>query len=280
MESVPLLNLTVNGARRRVETDPDDSLLLVLREVLDLTGTKYGCGEGQCGACTVLLDGKPVRSCLTPAASAAGKAVTTIEGLEENGRLHPLQEAFIEADAMQCGYCTPGMIVEAVGPAEAHTEPASRRDRPGDGRPRLPLLRLSADRRGDPEGRGESAGAARERRQADRAVSDPRTPFDAGPALEPEAGLEPERYELREGLPYHFALPRRGFLQLLGGIVVLVAARDAYTQESGRETRGSDAENDLAAWLHVAEDGTVTVFTGKVEVGPERAHVPRAGRRR
>ena len=112
--AVPVLNLTVNRARRRVETDPDDSLLLVLREVLDLTGTKYGCGEGQCGACTVLLDGKPVRSCLTPAASAAGKAVTTIEGLEENGRLHPLQEAFIEADAMQCGYCTPGMIVEAA----------------------------------------------------------------------------------------------------------------------------------------------------------------------
>ncbi|MFI5169587.1 MAG: molybdopterin cofactor-binding domain-containing protein [Vicinamibacterales bacterium] len=98
-------------------------------------------------------------------------------------------------------------------------------------------------------------------------MSDPRTPTGEGPGLEPDAGLEPERYELREGLPYHFALPRRGFLQLLGGIVVLVAARDAYTQESGRETRGSAAENDLAAWLHVAEDGTVTVFTGKVEVG-------------
>lgn len=90
---------------------------------------------------------------------------------------------------------------------------------------------------------------------------------DRARPLEPEAELEPERYELREGLPYHFGLPRRGFLQLLGGIVVLVAARDAYTQESGRETRGSAAENDLAVWLHVAEDGSVTVFTGKVEVG-------------
>jgi aerobic-type carbon monoxide dehydrogenase small subunit (CoxS/CutS family) len=108
------MDLTVNGSRRRVDADPRDSLLVVLREQLDLTGTKYGCGEGQCGACTVLVDGKPVRSCLTPAASAAGKPITTIEGLEQNGRLHPVQEAFIEADAMQCGYCTPGMIVEAA----------------------------------------------------------------------------------------------------------------------------------------------------------------------
>ena len=111
---MPTLQLTVNGARRRVEADADESLLTALRERLDLTGTKYGCGEGQCGACTVLVDGKAVRSCLTPAATAAGKAVTTIEGLEEGGRLHPLQEAFIEKDALQCGYCTPGMIVEAA----------------------------------------------------------------------------------------------------------------------------------------------------------------------
>jgi aerobic-type carbon monoxide dehydrogenase small subunit (CoxS/CutS family) len=111
---VPVLELLVNGSRHRVETDADESLLTSLRDRLDLTGTKYGCGEGQCGACTVLLDGKPVRSCLTPAASTAGKAITTIEGLEEGGRLHPLQEAFIETDAMQCGYCTPGMIVEAA----------------------------------------------------------------------------------------------------------------------------------------------------------------------
>jgi aerobic-type carbon monoxide dehydrogenase small subunit (CoxS/CutS family) len=111
---MPSLDLVVNGARRRVEIDTGESLLVVLREALDLTGTKYGCGEGQCGACTVLVDGRPVRSCLTPAASVACKAVTTIEGLEENGRLHPLQEAFVEADAMQCGYCTPGMIVEAA----------------------------------------------------------------------------------------------------------------------------------------------------------------------
>jgi aerobic-type carbon monoxide dehydrogenase small subunit (CoxS/CutS family) len=108
------MELVVNGARRRVQSDPERPLLYVLREELDLTGTKYGCGEGQCRACTVLLDGTPVRSCITPVSKAQGKQVTTIEGLEQNGKLHPVQEAFIKADAMQCGYCTPGMIVGSV----------------------------------------------------------------------------------------------------------------------------------------------------------------------
>ena len=120
---MPVLELLVNGSRNRVETDADESLLTALRDRLDLTGTKYGCGEGQCGACTVLLDGKPVRSCLTPATSTAGKPITTIEGLEEGGRLHPLQEAFIEKDAMQCGYCTPGMIMAAVAFLTANPNP-------------------------------------------------------------------------------------------------------------------------------------------------------------
>jgi aerobic-type carbon monoxide dehydrogenase small subunit (CoxS/CutS family) len=111
---MPAIDLLVNGVRRRVEVDPEQSLLSALRDELDLTGTKYGCGEGQCGACTVLIDGRPTRSCVTKAATVAGKAVTTIEGIEENGRLHPVQEAFLQAGAMQCGYCTPGMIVEAV----------------------------------------------------------------------------------------------------------------------------------------------------------------------
>jgi len=108
------IELQVNGRRHRVEVDPERSLLSVLRDDLDLTGAKYGCGEGRCGACTVLIEGRPARSCLTTAAAAAGKAVTTVEGLEEDGRLHPVQQAFVDAGAMQCGYCTPGMIVEAV----------------------------------------------------------------------------------------------------------------------------------------------------------------------
>ena len=106
--------LHVNGAARRVNASSERSLLSVLRDDLDLTGAKYGCGEGQCGACTVLLDGEAVRSCITPVSRASGKRITTIEGLENDGRLHPLQEAFLETGAMQCGYCTPGMIMSGV----------------------------------------------------------------------------------------------------------------------------------------------------------------------
>jgi aerobic-type carbon monoxide dehydrogenase small subunit (CoxS/CutS family) len=110
-----MTELIVNGDKRRIEAAEGKTLLCVLREDLDLTGAKYGCGEGQCGACTVLLDGKPVRSCITPVSGAAGKRVTTVEGLEQNGELHPLQQAFLDEGAMQCGYCTPGMILSGVG---------------------------------------------------------------------------------------------------------------------------------------------------------------------
>ena len=112
---MPAFVLVVNGERRRVEAPADESLLSVLRNRLELTGTKYGCGEGQCGACTVLIDGRPARSCRTGIAEAAGPRITTIEGLEENGRLHPLQQAFLDEEAFQCGFCTPGMIVAAAG---------------------------------------------------------------------------------------------------------------------------------------------------------------------
>jgi aerobic-type carbon monoxide dehydrogenase small subunit (CoxS/CutS family) len=106
--------LNVNGSARRLNANSERSLLSVLRDDLELTGAKYGCGEGQCGACTVLLDGDAVRSCITPVSKAAGKRITTIEGLESDGRLHPLQEAFLETGAMQCGYCTSGMIMSGV----------------------------------------------------------------------------------------------------------------------------------------------------------------------
>jgi aerobic-type carbon monoxide dehydrogenase small subunit (CoxS/CutS family) len=100
---------------KRVDADASRSLLSVLRDDLDLTGTKFGCGEGQCAACTVLVDGQPMKSCLTKVGSVAGKRIITIEGLAEGTKLHPVQTAFIEADAMQCGWCTPGMIMGAVG---------------------------------------------------------------------------------------------------------------------------------------------------------------------
>ena len=108
------LTLTVNGKTHAVTTSPDRPLLAVLREDLKLTGPKLGCGEGQCGACTVLIDGKRQHSCVLPIKDAAGKAITTIEGLSVGGKLHPVQEAFLAEGAMQCGFCTSGMILSTV----------------------------------------------------------------------------------------------------------------------------------------------------------------------
>jgi aerobic-type carbon monoxide dehydrogenase small subunit (CoxS/CutS family) len=117
------LNIVVNGTQRRVDAPPEETLLSVLRNRLQLTGTKYGCGEGQCGACTVLLDGRPSRSCRTQVSEAVGKKITTIEGLARNGQLHPVQAAFLDGEAFQCGYCTPGMIVATVGLLQANPDP-------------------------------------------------------------------------------------------------------------------------------------------------------------
>jgi len=117
------IKFTVNGTARSVETEPERPLLEVLREDLGLTGTKYGCGEGQCGACTVLLDGRPTLSCITPAREVQGRKVTTIEGLAANGKRHPVQQAFVEESAMQCGYCTPGMVLRTVSLLERNPNP-------------------------------------------------------------------------------------------------------------------------------------------------------------
>jgi aerobic-type carbon monoxide dehydrogenase small subunit (CoxS/CutS family) len=113
-ESIEPIIISVNGTERRLAVERSRSLLSVLRIELGLTGTKYGCGAGQCGACTALLEGRPVRACVTPVSHADGRAVLTIEGLAEEETLHPVQEAFLEAQAFQCGYCTPGMTMEAV----------------------------------------------------------------------------------------------------------------------------------------------------------------------
>lgn len=108
------IHLSVNSKPYTLDTDPQTSLLTVLREHLDLTGSKYGCGEGQCGACTVIIDGKAQRSCITRVSAVSGKQITTIEGLASGGRLHPVQQAFLDVGAMQCAYCTSGMIMSAV----------------------------------------------------------------------------------------------------------------------------------------------------------------------
>jgi nicotinate dehydrogenase subunit A len=106
--------LNVNGRAYTIDADADASLLLVLRDHLDLTGSKYGCGEGQCGACTVLIDGKPRRSCITRVGDVTQRQITTIEGLAQGEHLHPVQQAFLDEGAMQCAYCTSGMIMTAV----------------------------------------------------------------------------------------------------------------------------------------------------------------------
>lgn len=117
------IRFTLNGKAQQLDTEGDRPLLEVLREDLGLTGTKYGCGEGQCRACTVLLDGRAVTSCRTPVSSIAGKKITTIEGLAQNGKLHRVQQAFIDAAAMQCGYCVPGMVLTAVALLERNPKP-------------------------------------------------------------------------------------------------------------------------------------------------------------
>jgi aerobic-type carbon monoxide dehydrogenase small subunit (CoxS/CutS family) len=120
---IETVQFTLNGSPTRLEVDPERTLLWVLRGDLGLTGTKYGCGESVCGACTVVVDGEPVRSCRVALADVRGKAVTTIEGLARDGKLHPLQERFIEHGALQCGFCTPGMIMNAYGLLLKHPKP-------------------------------------------------------------------------------------------------------------------------------------------------------------
>ena len=119
------IELEINGQRYPVRSDPKTPLLSVLRDELGFTGAKYGCGEGQCGACTVLLGGAPRRSCQIPVSAAAAKSITTIEGLEKDGHLHPVQQAFLDAGAFQCAYCTSGMIMSSVGLLSTNSNPST-----------------------------------------------------------------------------------------------------------------------------------------------------------
>jgi isoquinoline 1-oxidoreductase alpha subunit len=118
-----MIDVSVNGKTQRVDAEPDTPLLWVIRESLGLTGTKYGCGMALCGACTVHLDGAPVRSCVTPVSAARGRRVTTIEGLAQGARLHPVQDAWIEADVPQCGYCQSGQVMSAAALLSTQNDP-------------------------------------------------------------------------------------------------------------------------------------------------------------
>jgi len=120
------IRFELNGKKTEILSDPKLTLIWVLRSQFGLTGTKFGCGIGFCGSCTVLINNEPVRSCTMPVSEVAGKKVITIEGLATNGKLHPVQRAFIEHDALQCGYCTPGMIMNAVGLLLKNPQPSEQ----------------------------------------------------------------------------------------------------------------------------------------------------------
>jgi nicotinate dehydrogenase subunit A len=123
---MPAYTLRINGRTHEVTGEPGDSLLSVLRYELGLTGSKYGCGEGYCGACAVLIDDQVARSCVTRLGAAAGKRITTIEAIADGDRLHPVQEAFLEAEAFQCGYCTPGMVMAVIGLLRTNPNPSDQ----------------------------------------------------------------------------------------------------------------------------------------------------------
>jgi aerobic-type carbon monoxide dehydrogenase small subunit (CoxS/CutS family) len=123
---MPHYSLRINGKTHEVDGEPGDSLLSVLRYELGMTGSKYGCGEGYCGACTVLLDGQITRSCTARLAAVAGKPITTIEAIADGDRLHPVQQAFLDVEAFQCGYCTPGMVMATIGLLRAHPDPSEQ----------------------------------------------------------------------------------------------------------------------------------------------------------
>jgi len=262
-----ITKLQINGSSYAVDAEESTSLLGVLRDQLDLTGSKYGCGEGQCGACTVLVDGYSRRSCITKVGTVADKKITTIEGLAVGDRLHPLQQAFLDEAAMQCAYCTSGMIMSGVALLK-----------------RKPILRLT---RLPSFWRGTFAVAARtpdyrrhnESRQA-TARGHPRQGVEImNDALHLESPLEPERYELSAPPTYRFQVDRRDFFKFLGaGILVVCVLKDlGSAQESGGGRRTGEAfPNELGAWMHIGKTAWLRCTRAKSKSG--RTSAPRSPR--
>ncbi len=231
--------LTVDGVEFDVPSEPDRSLLQVLREELHLNGAKYACGEGACGACTVLVDGEPVHACITPVGEAHGRAVSTVEGMAEDGSLHPVQRAFAEERAFQCGFCTPGMIMATVALLE-------RTPNPGDDDVREALQGNVC----------RCCAYPRILRAVHRAAV--MANEESGVPAPSAAG---GRIEGRPSRPWDQTRARdRDFFEILPpGLVVVVppgAIPDAWSATGG-------------AWLHVGPDDVVTAFTGKVDAGQD-----------
>jgi nicotinate dehydrogenase subunit B len=239
--------IIVNGTEREVTDDDGRSLLEVLREDLGITGPKQGCGEGACGACTVLIGRRAVTSCTTPAAEAAGQRITTVEGLAEDGLLHPVQQAWLEAGAMQCGYCTPGWLT-------ATAALLNRVAHPDDARIAAELATNVCRCCTYPRIRRAIRRAAELMEQPE--LLEP-VPEDAsGPALagSPQAA----------GLPWDQAKDNALFFERLADGLVTVAAGDAPAGDGHAAGRWGGPDD---AWVHVGADGSVTAFTGKVEAG-------------
>jgi nicotinate dehydrogenase subunit B len=249
----PTLTVTINGIVRSLAASEQRSLLDVLRDDLRLTGAKPGCGEGACGACTVLLDGEPVRACVTPAIDAGGKAVITVEGLASDGALHPVQEAMVAEGAIQCGYCTPGMVLSAAALLSRNPHPDSAEIRAamsanvcrccGYLRIERAIQRAAAAMRGGP------AGAAAVE-VAD--IADP-------------AGLPRTAsfWDSRPWTPWDLSdLAERNYFELLGDGLVVALEPEQRPPETLWFAGGG-------AWLHYGVDRTVTAFVGKVEIGQD-----------
>jgi nicotinate dehydrogenase subunit B len=237
------VRIVVNGATYEIRPEPQQRLLSVLRDDLGLTGVKPGCGEGGCGACTVLIDGEAVRSCQIHAADIAGRTITTVEGLEQKGILHPVQRGFLEETAMQCGYCTPGMILSAVALLAANPRP--------DEEETMRALEGNVCRCGT---------YVRILRAVQRAVE--LLADDAAPSLEER--IPPDVGELpapRRG-PWDLVDPveRDYFAVLSDGLVVVLPE-----ESSG----GAGWSTTNGCWIHVGADGIVSAFTGKVDVGQD-----------
>ena len=233
------VRLTVNGVEREVPFQPERSLLVALREELGLTGAKYGCGEGACGACTVLVDLSPERACVFSLGEARGRRITTIEGLAGQGRLHPVQRAFLQAGAMQCGYCVPGMILSAAALI-------ARQPNPGD-----------ADITAALDGNLCRCGAYPAIRRAVSLAAELARGPEAGFAPRPASATPPAITSSRG--PWDLLPPtRRDYFSSLpdGLVAVLPPGRSGWWSSGG-------------AWLHLGADGTATAFTGKVDVGQD-----------
>jgi isoquinoline 1-oxidoreductase len=246
------IRLNVNGAEHEIEAEREWRLLSVLRDELGLTGAKYGCGEGECGACTVLVDGEAVRSCLPPAGDFEGRAITTIEGLARGGALHPVQRAFSEIGAMQCGFCTPGMILTTTALLAANPNPGPAEIRDGLARN---ICRCCTYPR------------------IERAVSRAAELFKTSPPA-PETGHtapdhEPHRsFKTRPAVPWD-KLPNgeRDYFGVLSDGLVVVLPPGQTVRDREREAGRFGANG--GAWLHVGATGTVTAFSGKVDVGQD-----------